>query len=86
MTIDSVVTDEQVSFIKMDIEGAEMSALRGARETIKRCKPRMAISIYHSNEDMLDIPEYIHSLVPEYRLFLRAHTMGVAETILYCIL
>ncbi len=82
--IDSEINDE-VTFIKMDIEGAEMKALRGAEETIKKHHPKLAISIYHSNQDMLDIPEYIHSIVPEYRMYVRAHTMGIAETILYCV-
>ncbi len=82
--IDTVIND-RVDFIKMDIEGAEMLALQGAQDTIKKYRPKLAISIYHSNEDMIDIPEYIHKLVPEYRLFVRAHTMGAAETVLYCV-
>ncbi len=82
--LDSVITD-RVDFIKMDIEGAEIHALKGAEQLIKKNHPKLAISIYHSNEDMLDIPEYIHSIVPEYRMYVRAHTMGIAETILYCV-
>lgn len=82
-TIDSVIGDGFCSFIKMDIEGAEWEALHGASETIKRERPKLAISIYHSNEDMIRLIEYIHELVPEYRLYVRAHTMGIAETILY---
>lgn len=84
--IDSVIGEGQCHYIKMDIEGAEMNALRGASETIIRNKPRMAISIYHSDQDMVDIMEYIHQLVPEYRLYVRAHTMGIAETILYALI
>jgi len=62
-----------VSFLKMDIEGAELAALKGAEKTILRDKPKLAICIYHSNEDMLDIAEYIHTLVPEYKLYVRHH-------------
>lgn len=86
LTIDTVINDGRCDFIKMDIEGAEWDALHGARETIVKNKPRLAISIYHSDEDMIRLIEYIHELVPEYRLFIRAHTMGIAETILYAVI
>ncbi len=84
--IDTIIGEGECHFIKMDIEGAEWDALHGARNTIKRNKPKLAISIYHSDEDMIRLVEYIHELVPEYRLFVRAHTMGIAETILYAML
>lgn len=85
VTIDSIPDCKNATFIKMDIEGAEMSALRGGSETIKRNHPKLAICLYHSNEDMIRIPEYIHELVPEYKLYVCAHTMGIAETVLYAI-
>jgi FkbM family methyltransferase len=72
----------KVTYIKMDIEGAEMNARNGAEKTILRDKPKLAISIYHSLEDMLRIPEYIHKLVPEYKLYIR-HYGCIADTILY---
>ena len=83
-SLDDTITGK-VSFIKMDIEGSEMDALKGAKETIQKNHPKLAICIYHSNEDMLRIPEFIHELVPEYELYIRAHTMGIAETVLYAI-
>lgn len=77
-----------VTFIKMDIEGAEMKALIGAKNTILKYKPNLAICLYHSNEDMVDIPEYIHKLVPEYKLYVRHYDQYSywVETILYAIL
>ena len=84
--IDSVIGQGKCDYIKMDIEGAEMNAIKGAKETIIKNKPKLAISIYHSNQDMIDIIEYVHQLVPEYRLYVRAHTMGIAETILYALI
>lgn len=69
----------------MDIEGAESSALKGSEEIIKRNHPKLAICLYHSNADMIDIPEYVHNLVPEYSLFVSTHTMGIAETVLYAV-
>jgi len=84
MAIDSLTDIKKVTFIKMDIEGAEMDALNGARETILRDKPRLAICIYHSNEDMLRIAEWIHNLVPEYKFYCRHHShVFIAETVLY---
>ena len=87
-TIDESIDGEGggiVTFIKMDIEGAELNALRGAAKTIRRCKPRLAICIYHKPEDILEIPMYINSLVPEYRFYLRHHAISKSETVLYAI-
>ena len=83
--IDNLENLKKVTFIKMDIEGAEMEALKGAKNTILMDKPRLAISIYHSDEDMLRIAEWIHSTVPEYKLYCRHHSLYpfVFETILY---
>ena len=80
-TIDSLGL-KRVSFIKMDVEGAELSALKGAEKTILRDKPKLAICIYHSDEDMVNIPEYIRNIVPEYKLYVR-HYGFVTETVLY---
>lgn len=83
--IDNLQILKKVTFIKMDIEGAEMEALKGARNTILRDKPRLAISIYHSDEDMLRIAEWIHATVPEYKLYCRHHSIYpfAFETVLY---
>ena len=73
------------TMIQMDIEGAEMRALRGFKETIKECKPKLAICLYHSIEDHWDIPLYIKSLVPEYRFWVRNDCMvnRTHETVLF---
>jgi FkbM family methyltransferase len=85
-TIDNVVGNAAVTFIKMDIEGAELEALYGAAETIKRHKPRLAISIYHKANDVIDIPAYILSLVPEYKLYIRQYSYFLGEIILYAVI
>lgn len=82
-TIDHTVGEEQVGFIKMDIEGAEFDALRGAKGVIVRDKPLLAISAYHRRGDMLAIMDYLRSLVPEYRFWLRHYSVGLADTVLY---
>jgi len=85
-SIDRVVArEDRVTFIKMDIEGAELEALKGASETIKRNKPRLAISLYHKPEDTVEIPLYIKSLVPEYKFYLRSYVPLDIETVLYAV-
>lgn len=84
-SIDSVLQGARVTFIKMDIEGSELSALVGARESIKKWKPRLAISIYHKQEDPIEIPLYIHELVPEYKMYIRHYSTSRWETVLYCV-
>lgn len=86
INIDAVPACRNATFIKMDIEGAEMDALKGARMTIQTNHPKLAICIYHSDEDMLRIIEYIHELVPEYRLYVRHHSKSNVETVLYAVL
>jgi FkbM family methyltransferase len=76
---------EKVSFIKMDVEGAELNALKGAEKTILRDKPKLAVCIYHSPDDMVRIPEYIHNLAPEYKLYVR-HYGFIGETVLYAVM
>lgn len=85
ISLDEELLDETVSFIKMDIEGAELEALHGAKEVIAKCKPKLAISIYHRPEDIIELPKYILDLNPEYRLFLRHYSNSDVETVLYAI-
>ena len=86
MPIDEAVDpNERVTFIKMDIEGSELEALKGAKNTIQRDKPKLAICIYHKPEDMTEIPLYIKSLVPEYKLYIRHHSNRYGETVLYAV-
>ena len=84
--IDDAVGGDALTFIKMDIEGAELEALHGAVETIKKYKPRLAISVYHKPSDIVDIPAYILSLVPEYKLYIRQYSYFLGETVLYAVL
>ena len=77
--LDDVLKGERVTFIKMDIEGSELAALKGAANTL-------AICIYHSPQDMLKIPIYIKSLVPEYKIYIRHYTDMMLETVCYAVL
>ena len=82
--IDSVVNDK-VTFIKMDIEGSECEAIKGAQNTIKTYKPRLAISVYHKLEDIWSIPKLILELNPNYKLYFRHYSIAGDETVLYAI-
>ena len=73
----------KVDFIKMDIEGAEPIALEGAIETIKRFKPKLAIAIYHSMEDFVNIPYWIMGLNLGYKLYLGHYTIHSEETVIF---
>lgn len=86
ITIDDYVEQNQlpkVDFIKMDIEGAELSALRGGIKTIKKFKPKLAISIYHKKSDMWEIPQWIKQVCPEYKLYIKHNSRSSLETILF---
>ncbi len=73
----------RVDFIKMDIEGAEARALEGAIETIKKYKPKLAIAIYHSIDDFVDIPIWIEGLNLGYKLYIGHYTIHAEETIIF---
>ncbi|MCI9597199.1 MAG: FkbM family methyltransferase [Firmicutes bacterium] len=83
LSIDDIVGDSPVGFIKMDIEGSEYDALVGAEKTIMRDKPLCAISVYHKPGDVLNIMDLLHSLVPEYRFWIRHYSFNYTETVLY---
>ena len=85
-TIDEVVGNEKTAFIKMDIEGSELEALRGAEKVIKRDMPILAVSAYHRQEDFITLIPYInsiHSNGKRYKLYLRHHGCVSTELVLY---
>jgi FkbM family methyltransferase len=88
ISIDDFVAAEnhcRVDFIKMDIEGAELSALKGAEKSLRKWKPRLAISLYHKPEDLFEIPLYLNSLNLGYRFYLDHFTIYKEETVLFAI-
>ena len=82
--LDDVLKNQRVDFIKSDVEGSEMQMLQGAENIIKTQKPLLALSIYHKITDYYEMPLYIKSLVPEYRMKIRHHSTDFTETVLYC--
>jgi len=88
ITIDDFVRDnqlERVDLIKFDVEGAEERVLRGAIETIKRWKPKLAISAYHKNDDLIVLGKLIKSLNPNYRLHLGHGSTVYYESVIFAV-
>jgi len=84
-TIDDVLGERRLTYVKMNIEGAEIDALKGGSNAIRRWQPRLAISVYHRASDLWRIPQLVLELVPDYRLYLRQHDGGIIETVLYAL-
>lgn len=83
-SLDEVLKDKEISFIKMDIEGAEAKALEGARDIIQRNRPILAICVYHKPEDFFEIPLLISRILEdEYEFYIRQYRYGQSETVLY---
>ncbi|QDL53700.1 FkbM family methyltransferase [Rhodoferax aquaticus] len=81
-TIDSYLDDE-ATFIKMDLEGWELNALKGASWHIKKCHPKLAIAVYHAPSDIWKTLDFVLDCWPEYSVFLRHYTESWTETIMY---
>jgi FkbM family methyltransferase len=77
--------DAPVTFLKLDIEGAEIGALAGARETIERHSPKIAVAIYHRPDDILTIPAVLEALDRPQLLYLRHHSGFHYDTTLFAI-
>ncbi len=83
--LDNYQAFNNVSVIKMDIEGSEVEAIKGAKNLIKRNKPRLAICIYHKIYDIIDVYKLLKEYNPEYKFYLRHHSHSLEETVLYAI-
>ena len=80
--IDDVV-DAAPTFFKVDIEGAEMMALEGARDLLARHRPVLALAVYHRPSDFWNIPRMIEGIAAGYKIYLRHYTESIYETVMY---
>jgi hypothetical protein len=83
--LDDVVGDLCPTFIKMDIEGAEPDAIRGAGNIVRSNEPTLAVCLYHEREHLWKIPTLIRSINGNYRLYLRRHSDESWETVCYAL-
>lgn len=85
VALDTHLRECNVSYIKMDIEGSEMSALRGAEKLIMHKHPDCAICIYHKATDLWEIPLFLKSCYPDYKFYIRHHANCYFDTVCYAI-
>ncbi len=83
--LDGDLADIRPTYIKMDVEGSEMDALRGAAKTIHASRPILAICVYHKPEDLREVPLFIKSTSDGYRYFLRSHDEEGWELVCYAV-
>lgn len=86
VALDEIPECADATIIKMDIEGAEVPALKGAERLIKTNKPKLAVCIYHKDSDMIEVPLLIHKMVPEYKLYAEHYGRdGYGDSVLYAV-
>lgn len=84
VSLDHQLKDVSIDLIKMDIEGAEMEALKGCAGIIQKQHPVMAVCVYHRIEDLWEVPLYLKALCGDYKIYMRHHAKyWVAETVCY---
>ncbi len=83
-SVDEAMADHVPDFIKIDVEGAERRTLIGCKEVIGKHAPDLVISLYHRSEDLYDLPLLLHSLNPNYRMYLRRDKGLPAWDIVLC--
>ncbi len=85
-TVDALLNGDKATYIKMDIEGEELNAIYGARQTIAEFSPKMLISCYHKTEDIITIPKAVFNLNKNYKLYMRHfHSLPAWDTNYYFI-
>jgi len=83
--IDELLEDDTLTFLKMDIEGAEYDSLLGARKLIERDQPILAICVYHTQNDLWRIPLLAREMLPKHKLFLRSYEGDGIQTVLFAV-
>ncbi|MBR0260974.1 MAG: FkbM family methyltransferase [Selenomonadaceae bacterium] len=82
ITLDEYVREKnlpRVDFIKLDVEGAELDALRGAITAIARFKPILAICVYHKWDDFWTLMNFVKALNPAYEFALRQYHVAIED-------
>ncbi len=86
MKTDTMLRGSAATYIKIDVEGAEANALKGAEQTIREFSPKLNVALYHRNEDMFELPLMISRMNRKYKLYMRHHPyIPDWDTNLYCI-
>lgn len=72
-TVDNICAGHKITYIKMDVEGAEHQALRGGKKLLTSCRPKMLIAAYHYDNDIFSLPLTLWEICSEYKIYLRKH-------------
>jgi FkbM family methyltransferase len=83
--VDDFFYDYKPTYLKFDIEGAELDALKGAKKTIETYRPKLAVCIYHLPDDLWTIFTYLQNSFPFYNFFARTHQYDGLDFVLYAI-
>ncbi|MFA5769010.1 MAG: FkbM family methyltransferase, partial [Bacteroidales bacterium] len=83
ITIDEMLDSSPATLIVMDVEGNELKALQGARQTLLKYRPLLALAAYHKKDDIPLLVDYLKTLVPEYRFYFRVHKPMAIDAVLY---
>lgn len=83
--LDDIEWPLRPTYIKMDIESAEPEALRGAAGILRRDRPVLAVCTYHRSQHLWQIPNLVHSILPEYRIFARRYAEECWESVCYAV-
>jgi FkbM family methyltransferase len=73
------------SFVKLHVEGGELAALQGARETLLAHRPIVATTIYHNADGIWRTPLWLMETLPDYRFLLRNHSWCGTGSVVYAI-
>lgn len=84
-SIDNKLKGRKATYIKMDVEGSELEALKGSIKTIRNYRPKLAISLYHKPEDVIEIPVFLEKMDLGYKYYLRHYQTRMEETVLYAV-
>jgi len=82
-TIDEMLASSPATLIVMDVEGNELKALQGARQTILNFKPLLALAAYHKKDDIPVLVDFLKTLVPDYKFYFRVHKPMAIDAVLY---
>lgn len=85
VALDQIFPQGSVDFLKLDVEGAEAVVLDGARQLIKRCRPVLAVSLYHKPQDLWELPELLFALCHDYKFYIRQHCFNSFDSVLYAV-
>ena len=83
--LDAILAVQRLSFLKLDVEGAERAALAGAKASITQHRPQVAACVYHEPNDLWEIPQRLAALLPNSRFYLRQHGFDGWETVVYVV-